>query len=51
VAAIAKALAQKVQLNPTQIETTKHIIMFCAAGLLVALLFATYGLDLTVGFF
>ena len=37
----------------TDIETEplKMIVMFCGAGLLVSLLFASYGLDLSAGFF
>ena len=37
----------------TDIETEplKMIAMFCGAGLLVSLLFASYGLDLSAGFF
>jgi len=37
----------------TDIETEplKIIAMFCGAGLLVSLLFASYGLDLSAGFF
>jgi hypothetical protein len=34
-----------------EVETLKTIAMFCGVGLLVSLLFATYGLDLSTGFF
>jgi hypothetical protein len=33
------------------VETLKTIGIFCGAGLFVLLLFATYGLDLSPGFF
>jgi hypothetical protein len=33
------------------IETLKTIVMFCGVGLTVSLLLATYGLDLSPGFF
>ena len=33
------------------VETLKTIGMLCGAGLFVVLLFATYGLDLSPGFF
>ena len=40
-------------ISGTDIETEplKIIAMFCGAGLLVSLLFASYGLDLSAGFF
>ena len=34
-----------------EIETLKTILIFCGVGLFVSLLFATYGLDLSPGFF
>jgi hypothetical protein len=34
-----------------EVETLKTIAMFCGVGLLVSLLFATFGLDLSTGFF
>ena len=33
------------------IETLKTVVMFCGVGLTVSLLLATYGLDLSPGFF
>jgi hypothetical protein len=33
------------------VETLKTIAMFCGVGLTVSLLFASYGLDLSPGFF
>jgi hypothetical protein len=44
-AAIAKVLSR------ASGTTLKTIAMFCGVGLLVSLLFATYGLDLSAGFF
>jgi hypothetical protein len=34
-----------------EVESLKTVAMFCGAGLFVSLLFATYGLDLSPGFF
>jgi len=34
-----------------EVETLKTIAMFCGVGLLVSLLFASYGLDLGAEFF
>ena len=36
---------------PVYIETLKTIAMFCGVGLTVSLLLASYGLDLSAGFF
>jgi hypothetical protein len=33
------------------VEPLKHFLMFCGAVLLVTMLMATYGLDLSPGFF
>jgi hypothetical protein len=33
------------------IETPKTLVIFCGAGLTVSLLLASYGLDLSAGFF
>jgi hypothetical protein len=48
--AIAKVLS-RVTGTQIEIETLKTIAMFCGVGLFVSLLFATYGLDLSAGFF
>ena len=48
--AIAKVFS-RVSGTEVAVETVKTIAMFCGAGLFVALLFATYGLDLSAGFF
>jgi hypothetical protein len=49
-AAIARALSRA---SGTQVDTEnlKIIVMFCGAGLTVSLLLASYGLDLSPGFF
>jgi hypothetical protein len=48
-AAIARALARA--FPETQIKVETLIAMFCGVGLFVLLLLATYGLDLSPGFF
>jgi hypothetical protein len=50
-AAIARFFSRSFPLNQFEIETLKTIVMFCGVGLTVALLLATYGLDLSPGFF
>jgi hypothetical protein len=45
-AALARVLS-----HASEIEVFKHVVMFCGASLFVALLLATYGLDLSPGFF
>ena len=49
-AAIAKALSR---VSGTQVdtETLKTIAIFCGVGLSVSLIAASYGLDLSAGFF
>jgi len=49
-AAIAKILS-RVSGTEVEVEILKAIAIFCGAGLLFALLLATYGLDLSPGFF
>jgi hypothetical protein len=46
---LAKALS-RVCGDKLDIESLKTVIMFCAVGLTVALMCATYGLDLSAGF-
>jgi len=46
VRAVSRALGDDVD-----IETLKTIAMFCGVGMFVSLLLATYGLDLSAGFF
>ena len=41
----------RVLFRASEIEVLKHVIMLCGASLFVALLLATYGLDLSPGFF
>lgn len=48
--AIAKVLS-RVTGTQVDIETLKTVAMFCGVGLFVSLLLATYGLDLSAGFF
>jgi hypothetical protein len=48
--AIAHALSRAFQ-SAGEFEALKQIALFCGAGLLVALVCMTYGLDLSAGFF
>jgi hypothetical protein len=50
-AAIARVLSRRLPASQADIETLKTIGMFCGAGLLVSLMLASYGLDLSPGFF
>jgi hypothetical protein len=49
-AAIVASLSRATGID-TEIATFKTVVMFCGVGLFVSLLFATYGLDLSPGFF
>jgi hypothetical protein len=49
-AAIARVLS-RASGTEVEVETLKTIAMFCGVGLFVSLLFASYGLDLSSGFF
>jgi hypothetical protein len=49
--AIAKVLSRAFPATKIEIETLKTVIMFCGVGLVVSLLLATYGLDMSAGFF
>jgi hypothetical protein len=49
--ALARVLARAFPLTPSWATVFKQIALLCAAGLFVALLWATYGLDLSAGFF
>jgi hypothetical protein len=49
--AIARVLARALPKESIEIEILKQLALFCGAGLLVALLMMTYGLDLSPGFF
>jgi hypothetical protein len=48
--AIARALS-RVSGTEVEVETLKTIAMFCGVGAFVSLLLASYGLDLSPGFF
>ncbi|SHL90996.1 hypothetical protein SAMN05444159_7163 [Bradyrhizobium lablabi] len=48
--AIARVLS-RVSGTQVDVEILKTIAMFCGVGLFVSLLLATYGLDLSAGFF
>jgi hypothetical protein len=49
-AAIASAFDRALGIR-VEIETLKTLVIFCGAGLTVSLLLASYGLDLSPGFF
>jgi hypothetical protein len=49
-AAIARVLSQASG-TEVDVETLKTLLIFCGVGLFVSLLFASYGLDLSPGFF
>jgi hypothetical protein len=49
-AMIAKTLS-RISGTQVEVETLKTLIMFCGVGLTVALLLASYGVDLSPGFF
>jgi len=49
-AAIAKALDHALGIQ-VDIETLKTVAIFCGSGLTASLLLASYGLDLSAGFF
>jgi hypothetical protein len=49
--ALARVLAHAFPTVSPRAEILKSIVLFCAACLFVALLMATYGLDLSAGFF
>jgi hypothetical protein len=50
-AAIVRAISHTWSETKADIDILKAVAMFCAAGLLVCILCATYGLDLSPGFF
>ena len=49
-AAIARALDRTMGIQ-LDFETLKTLVLFCGAGLAVSLLLASYGFDLSAGFF
>ena len=50
-AVLAKIILSRVSRTDVDVETLKTIIMFCGVGLAVSLMCASYGLDLSPGFF
>jgi hypothetical protein len=50
-AALAKVLAPAFPATAPGVDILKTVALFCGACLFVALLMATYGLDLSTGFF
>jgi hypothetical protein len=50
--ALVKVLARAFPANSSlKAEILKQLALFCYAGLFVAMLFMTYGVDLSFGFF
>ena len=50
--AIGRAIARAFPTRfPTGLEVLQQLALVCGAGLFVSLLFLTYGLDLSPGFF
>ena len=49
-ATIARVLS-RASGTEVDIETLKTVVMFCGVGLTVSLMCASYGLDLSAGFF
>ena len=49
--AIARAFSRTFSGTHIGFETLKALMIFCVAGLIVSLLLATNGLDMSVGFF
>jgi len=45
--AIARVLARRLPASQADVETLKTIGIFCGVGLLVSLMLASYGLDLS----
>jgi Na+/H+ antiporter NhaA len=50
-AAIAKVLTYAFHDTTSDVEVVKTIAMFCGIGLTVSLMIASYGVDLSPGFF
>jgi hypothetical protein len=47
---VAKAISRTTGIE-VDVETLKTVVMFCAVGLTVSMMCASYGLDLSPGFF
>jgi hypothetical protein len=50
-AALVQAISRLSGSTDLETETLKVLALFCGAGLLVSIVLATYGLDLSPGFF
>jgi hypothetical protein len=50
-ATIARLLSRDVPETNSEFDTLKTVGLFCAAGLFMSVLLATYGLDLSPGLF
>jgi hypothetical protein len=50
-AALVQAISRLSGGTDVETETLKVLALFCGAGLLVSIVLATYGLDLSPGFF
>jgi hypothetical protein len=48
---IVKALSNAIPAISPDVDILKTLAMFCGVGLFVSLLLASYGLDLSAGFF
>jgi hypothetical protein len=49
--AIVKAFSNAIPATSSDLDILRTIAVFCGVGLFVSLLFASYGLDLSAGFF
>jgi hypothetical protein len=49
--ALTRAIARALPKKSLETEILKQFALFCTAGLFVALLMSTYGLDLSAGLF
>lgn len=49
--AIAKAFSHVIPAISPDIDILKTVALFCGAGLFVSFLMASYGLDMSLGFF
>jgi hypothetical protein len=49
--AIARTLSNALPASSTEFDILKTVAVFCGIGLLVSLIFASYGVDLSAGFF
>jgi hypothetical protein len=49
--AIARALSNAFPASSSEFDVLKTVAVFCGIALVVSLIFASYGLDLSAGFF